>query len=469
MSISSERPLLGLTARHLEPLQTELATYLDQFASVWQRREQKENGHLYLRGLLATVPNKSVETMMLHLQGAAPGAIRNMQHFLSKGSWQDEEVLRIHWREVAQTLGDANGVLIIDDSGFPKQGNDSVGVKRQWCGQLGKRANCQVGVFLAYAGSQGATLLNRRLYLPQEWVESPKYAERRRKCGVPPDSRFQTKTELAAEMVQQQQADGQLPYRWLACDEAYGRSPEFLDQVGQSLSYFAEVEGRTRVWSTRPLTELPADSGQGRPPKRWQLVAGEPQAEAVSALVAQLPESAWSRQIIKEGSKGPIVADFLALPVVAVRQKLPGPDVWLVVRRHPESGDCKYYLSNAPADTPLATFVWLSGMRWPIETCFEDAKQELGLGDYQLRSWTGWHHHMTLCLLAHFFLVRLKINLQDEAPDLTLPQAILLLKVGLDQPHLDAAQTIEIVDYYQRRHYEAYLAHRKRRLHPDET
>ncbi|MCB0016161.1 MAG: hypothetical protein KDE09_00155 [Anaerolineales bacterium] len=198
-------------------------------------------------------------------------------------------------------------------------------------------------------------------------------------------------------------------------------------------------------------------------------MAGKPSTEVVSALVAQLPESALVTSNRQRRDQGALEAEFLALPVVAVRQKLPGPDVWLVVRRHPESGDCKYYLSNALADAPLASFIWLSGMRWPIETCFEEAKQQLGLGDYQLRSWTGWHHHMTLCLLAHFFLLRLKLNLMDEVPDLTLPQAILLLKVDLDQPHLDVAQTIEIVDDCQRRHYEAYLAHRRRRFHSDET
>jgi SRSO17 transposase len=462
-------PKINITTNHVDNLTTELTTYSNLYQQVWQRREQRENYETYLRGLMLDIPNKSVETMMLHLHGDDSKAIRNMQHFLSKGSWQDQEVLKIHWQEVAKDLGDENGVLIVDDSGFPKQGKDTVGVKRQWCGQLGKKANCQVGVFLAYASRHGATLLDRRLYLPKEWVRDPGFAQRREKCGVPPEVSFKTKPTLAGDMVMEQQHRALLPFRWLTCDEAFGRDPAFLDRVGQHLSYLAEVEPRTRVWLARPKTEIPAGSGQGRPPSRLQLAPQEPEPIAVEQVVAALPVSAWSRHTIKEGSKGPLVAEFAALRVVAVRDTLPGPDVWLVVRRDVTSGECKYFLSNAPADTPLTTFVWLSGLRWPIETCFEDGKQEIGLGDYQVRSWTGWHHHMTLCILAHFFLVRLQLRLQDEAPKLTLPQAILLLKVALGQPQVDAAKAIDIVNYYQRRHHQAYLSHRKRRSHRIET
>jgi SRSO17 transposase len=461
-------PKITLTTKNVANLQTELATYTHLFDPVWQRREQRENYATYLQGLMLDIPNKSVETMLLHLRGDDPRAIRNMQHFVSKSNWQDLEVLKIHWREVAKDLGDENGVLIVDDSGFPKQGKESVGVKRQWCGQLGKRANCQVGVFLAYASQQGSTLLDRRLYLPEEWVKEGRYAQRRQKCGVPADIAFKTKPSLASDMILQQVAQQLLPCRWLTCDEAFGRDPAFLDRVGAHLSYFAEVEPRTRAWRERPQTEVPAGAGRGRPPTRAQLVNGEPDAVSVDQIAATLPAAAWSTHTIKEGSKGPLVAEFATVPVVAVRQGLPGPNVCLVIRRHLDSGECNYYLSNAPADTALTTFVWLSGMRWPIETCFEDGKQEIGLGDYQLRSWTGWHHHMTLCILAHFFLVRLQLRLGDNAPNLTLPQAILLLKTSLDH-QVDAAKAIDIVNYYQRRHHDAYLSHRKRRSQRTET
>ena len=456
---------ITLTITDIQELETELAEYSQLYLGLFHRREQKEHYETYLQGLMSELPNKSVETMMLHLKGDDAKAIRNMQHFLSQGSWQDEPILLRHWEEVNKDLGDEDGVLIVDSSGFPKQGKKSVGVKRQWCGQLGKRANCQVGVFLSYASHHGYTLLERRLYLPREWVEDKAYEERRVECGVPQDITFKTQPTLALEMIQGIHQAHVLPFRWLTCDEAFGRDTVFLDQVGQMLFYFAEVPNNTNLWLERPQTVVPEPkSNRGRKPTRLQLAEGEAKAQSVTPIAATLTADIWSRHTIKEGSKGPIVADFACLRVVAVRDKLPGPDVWLVIRRDLTDGELKFFLSNAPRDTPLATFVWLSGMRWPVETCFEHGKQEIGLGDYQLRSWTGWHHHMTLCILAHFFLVRMQRRLKDKAPKLTLPQAILLLKTALAQPTPDATKAIDIVNYYQRRHQAAYRSHRKRRL-----
>jgi SRSO17 transposase len=462
-TIIETTPQFALTTKDIEDLPTELAQYAAIYRDLFGRREQKEHYETYLEGLMLDVPNKSVETMMLNLKGDDPNAIRSMQHFLSEGSWQDQAILQRHWQEVSHDVGDENGVLIGDGSGFPKQGAESVAVKRQWCGQLGKIANCQVGVFLGYASQHGRTLLNRRLYLPQDWVKDDSYAEQRRKCGVPEDITFKTKPALLLEMVEELHAAGSLPFRWLTCDEEFGRDTAFLDQVGNYVWYLAEVDHDTRVWLTQPQTAVPDWAGQGRQPTRERLVDGEPEAQEISGLAASLPANRWERHTIKEGSKGTLEADFAALRVVTVRDGLPGPTVWLVLRRNPGTGEIKYYLSNAPAETPLSTLVWVSGMRWPIETCFEEGKQEIGLGDYQVRSWRGWHHHMTLCILAHFFLVRLQIRLKDKAPKLTLPQAILLLKATLEQPQLDASKAIEIVSYYQRRHHAAYLSHRKRR------
>jgi SRSO17 transposase len=456
---------ITLTVKDVEELETDLAEYSQIYQDLFSRREQKEQYKIYLQGLMSTMPNKSVETMMLHLNGDDPKAIRNMQHFLGQGSWQDQAILRQHRQEVSQDLGDENGVAIVDSSGFPKQGKESVGVKRQWCGQLGKKANCQVGVFLSYASQHGYTLLDRRLYLPREWVEDKAYAERRAQCGLPSDITFKTQPTLALDMVQGLREDGTLPFRWLTCDEAFGRDTAFLDQVGEVVSYFAEVPKDTHLWLQRPQTAVPEPKpGRGRKPTRLQLVAGEPAAQPVAEIAAKLSPTKWSRHTIKEGSKGPIVADFACLRVVAVRNRLPGPDVWLILRRDLVDGELKFFLSNAPLETSLATFVWLSGMRWPVETCFEHSKQEIGLADYQVRSWTGWHHHMTLCILAHFFLVRMQLRLKDKAPKLTLPQAILLLKAALEHPKPDAVKAIEILNYYNRRHEAAYRSHRKRRL-----
>lgn len=461
--IGTEPPVLKLRAQELgKRLGPEIAAYHESYSPLFKRREQREQSLKYLEGLVSNLPNKSIESMVLHREGDNPNAVRAAQQFVSKGSWADDEILAQHWREVAQDLGCSDGVFILDGSDFPKQGTESVGVKRQWCGQLGKTANCQAGVFLAYASSQGYTLIHRRLYMPREWLHAPSHAERRTKCGVPEDLAFQTKPELGLAMLREVAQAGSLPYRWLTCDEDYGKSPAFLDQAGELVTYFAEVPKDTRVWRLRPATTVPTRAGRGRPYTKERVVPDAPDPQKVAEIAAQLPASAWSTHTVKEGTKGPIRAEFAMLPVVAVRNHLPGPDLWLVFRRSLD-GELKAFLSNAAPDTALDTFVWLSGMRWPVESCFEEAKQEIGLGDYQTRSWTGWHHHMTLCLLAHFLLVRLQLRLQDDAPDLTLPQAVLLLQSILPKPEFDAELALDIVHYRQRRNHAAYRSHRKRR------
>jgi SRSO17 transposase len=303
------------------------------------------------------------------------------------------------------------------------------------------------------------------LYLPEEWVKDEAYAERRQKCGVPKEATFQTKPELGLEMLEAVCQEGTLPGRWLTCDEAFGRSTVFLDQVADlGLWYYAEVPRDTCVWLARPVTYVPKWSGRGRKPTRLRLVAGTPDPQTALEVAASLPADHWSRQTIKEGSKGPLVADFAMLRVVAVRNDLPGPDVWLIFRRALSTGELKVYLSNAPLETPQCTLIRLSGMRWPIETSFEDGKQLVGMGDYQVRSWIGWHHHMTMCILAHFFLVRLRIRLGDKAPALTLPQVKLLLTGLLPKREFDREWVLEVLGYRQRRNHAAYLSHRKRRL-----
>lgn len=409
-------PVIELSPRDLDNLVEALREYHAIYSPLFHRREQREGAEKYLHGLLLEIPRKSIEPMVLALDGAKAKAVRTMQLFISTGAWDDDALLTRHWQEVETDLGEADGVLTLDGSDFLKQGQESVGVKRQYCGEVGKRANCQAGVYVGYASRKGYTLLDRRLYLPQEWVEDEAFAVRRRRCGVPADTTFKTKPMLGWEMIEAVHQSGALRARWVTCDEAFGRDTSLLDRLDRiGLWYLAEVPHDTQVWRHRPATAVPAWSGQGRKPTRTRVLAGEAGPEEVAQLAASLPADRWVRRTIKEGSKGPLVARFAALRVIAVREGLPGPEVWLVLRRNVLTGELKTYLSNAPADTPLATLVRLSGMRWPIETCFEDGKQYLGMGDYEVRSWRGWHHHMTLCLLAHFFLVRTQLRLKKSA------------------------------------------------------
>jgi SRSO17 transposase len=410
-------PVLDLAPHDIAALVDELHAYHAIYSPLFQRREQRVWSEKYLQGLLLALPRKSIEPMVLTLEGANPKAVRAMQQFLSEGAWDDSAILQRHWQEVETDLGDDDGVLILDGTDFPKQGRESVGVKRQYCGELGKRANCQASVFLAYASPQGYTLLDRRLYLPEEWVEDAAYAERRKACGVPDSITFTTKPMLGWTMLEAVHAAGTLRCRWVTADEAFGRDTTLLDNIAEvGLWYFTEVPHDTQVWRERPATGVPTWSGHGRKPTRTRVDAAAVPAQEVAAIAAALPPRAWARQTIKEGSKGPLGADFAALRVVAVRDSLPGAEVWLVLRRNVETGELKTYLSNAPATTPLPKLVWVSGMRWPLETSFEEGKQYLGLGDYEVRSWRGWHHHMTLCILAHFFLVRLQCHLKKRHP-----------------------------------------------------
>ena len=276
------------------------------------------------------IERKSIEPLALALEG---GNVQAMQQFIGQGQWQDDPLLHQHWHLVDETLGEADGVCIVDGSDFPKQGEHSVGVARQWCGRLGKVDNCQAGVFTAYASRKGYTLLDRRLYLPEEWFDAA-HRERWRKGGIPDETLFKTKQALALEMVQALVTEGRLRFRWVTCDEAFGRDGVFLDGVAAlGRWYFAEVPHDTQVWLARPATAVPAWAGRGRRPRKARLVPGEAAPQQVDQLAAAVPPEAWQAFLIKEGSKGPMVAEFVCQRGVAVRAGLPGPDVWLVWRR----------------------------------------------------------------------------------------------------------------------------------------
>ncbi len=251
--------------------------------------------------------------------------------------------------------------------------------------------------------------------VPAEWLTDDASAERRRPCGLPSDLTFTTKPTLAQERLAAVLKSQAVRWRWVVADEAFGGNPGFLEGVaGLGLWYCAEVPHTTRVWEERPATHIPPRRGRGRRPYRERLVEGAPEARTVVEVAAALPAKAWTRQTIKAGSQGPMVAECATLRVVAVRDAVPGPEVWLVRRRHGETGELKTSLCNAPVDTALEALGRMSGMRWPIDTCCEDGKQLLGMGDDAVRSWTGWQHHMTLVILAHFCVVRMSLRLKKK-------------------------------------------------------
>jgi len=401
-------PPFDLTPQDVAALGDDLVAYHAHFTSLFLRSEQRVWSLKYLQGLLLPIASKSAETMAL---AVSDGNVRDMQRFVGQGVWDGDALLKRHIELVAESLGDAAGVLIVDGSDFPKQGCHSAGVARQYCGALGKVANCQAGVFLAYAAPQGHTLLDRRLYLPQAWLTEA-YEDRREKCGIPKDVQFRTKPQLAWEMIQQVQSAGILPFSWVVCDEAFGDTPEFLEELERAeITYLAEVAVSTRVWLQSPRTEVVASKDPDRRPVRERVCADNAKPVRVDALAGQLPAEAWRTYQIKQGEKAPLQAQFAFVRAVAVRQKMPGPQVWVVLRRSlGDAPELKAYLSNATADVDLHELVRVSGQRWPIETCFKQAKGKLGMAEYQTRSWQGWHHHTTLVILAHHFLVLIRLK-----------------------------------------------------------
>lgn len=402
---SGQPPLINLAPRDVEALADDLLAYHSHFAPLFLREEQRQWALIYLHGQLLDLERKSIEPMAL----AHPdGNVQALQQFISLGAWDDAAVLKRHQQLVADTLGEKDsGVLIIDGCDFPKQGNQSVGVAHQWCGALGKVANCQASVVACYASRHGHTLVDRRLYLPERWF-TPAYQDRREKCGVPSDLTFRTQPELAWQLIETLHARSTLPFEWVCGDEHFGNNPVLLDRIASAkLYYLMEVPHNTLVWRERPATFVPPPSGKkGRPPQRPRLLADAPAPMRVDG-VASDSALRWRYYQIQEGAKGPLVAAFAFVRVIAVRDGLPGPEQWLVLRRSlGERPQLKTYLSNAPAATPHATLVRKSGMRWPVEASIEECKSEVGMDHYEVRGWKGWHHHMTMSLLAHHFLVR---------------------------------------------------------------
>lgn len=388
-----------MDAKELRRLRPELESFLDQYAPLFGRPEARGHARRFVQGLLLGGDRRSVENIAEAIDGCV---VRSLQQFIATAPWSADAVLGEIRRQVAGEWGDPEAVLTVDETGFPKKGTKSVGVKRQYSGTLGRTDNCQVGVFLGYHAAKGHTLLDRRLFLPEEWAAD---RPRRAAAGVPEGVIFRTKPELALAMVADAASAG-VPFRWVAGDSVYGDSPAFCQGV-RALGkwYVLDSSADARVWTAEPEVVPP-----GRKPARGRTttkpaVATKP--ARVDEVAAGLPDSAWRRVTVAEGSQGPLIYEYAEVAVWFSEQRLPsGPERLLVRRSLGQEPEVKYHRTNAPADVPLATVAAIRSKRWSIEQDFQNAKGECGLDEYETRGWVGWHHHTALSVLALWFLAR---------------------------------------------------------------
>lgn len=397
-------PPLELSEADIDALTDEFKDFHALFHGAYKRIEQIELSQCYIQGLMSPIERKSMEPIAINLMDTH--RVRSLQHFVSSGVWHTDQLAHRHKEETAKTIADPLGVLSVDSSEFAKKGKDSVGVARQYCGRLGKTENCQSGVFIGYSSPKGYALLDRRLFLPEKWFTED-YQDRWKKCKIPDGITFKTKPQLAVEMVNNICASNLFPAKWITCDTIFGNSPDFIDNLPGGLFYLAEVPSNTHVWRSRPQTHVPSYSGKGRHPTKTKLKDGEPKPEELRKI-AKDPSLKWDMAILDEGSKGPIVAKIARLRVIESRDGLPDKECWLFLRFCPDTGETKYFLSNATVDTPIDEMARVCILRWPIEQCFKEGKSKIGMGDYEHRSWEAWHRHMTFVFIAQLFLLRLR-------------------------------------------------------------
>ena len=371
------------------------------FGPLFGRRESREHSCHYLQALLVQSgerPNAE------NLSETVPVSPRAMQRFLTESPWDDDSVMGRLQEYLAPRLEHPETIWVLDGSDFPKQGRKSVGVARQYCGRLGKVANCQAGMFLAYISPLGRALADKRLYLPDSWTSDQ---GRCAAAGVPADRRrYRSKTDLALEMVERALERGHLNAGWVAADDAFGISPSFRENLAAlGMNYVLDVPAGSTVWPVEPEWTRPAYRGRGGPPKP-KLVDG--QKRTMEERSDALPEGAWREITVAQGSQGPRVYLFSAQRVRPTSRRKPGEINWAVWRRNLDGSEPCYYLSNAPEDTPLETLAYVGGSRWRIETEFETEKSDVGLDEYETRTWAGWHHHVAICLVAGAFLLSLQ-------------------------------------------------------------
>jgi SRSO17 transposase len=365
-----------------------LESFAQPFIASLPSPESRAHSRTYMAGLLSDAERKNAESIAYRYDLDR----QVIQRFLGEVAWDHDPLGDGLNRQVAAAIGRPDGVLVFDPSAFPKEGTASVGVQRQWCGRLGKVDNCQVGVYLGYVSDAGHALVDFRLYLPREWAQD---RNRRKKAGVPKGVTYQTRHELALEMLARR--GPVLPHGWVAGDDEMGRPAWFRQRLtADKERYLLAMPSNTTI---RDPEAEPPYGGHGRRPKV--------PFRGVRAWCEALPGGAWTELTVRDGEKGPLEVEIVARRVESkVGRRVVGFEETLVAVRFEDGGVVKhdYYLSNAGRDAPLSEFARVVKAAHRVEECLKRCKGEAGLGEYQVRNWLGWHHHQALSLIAAWFL-----------------------------------------------------------------
>lgn len=418
----------ALTARDVEGSIDRFVKFIEPYQKAIGLKPRREHLATFLRGLVSDLERKSVEPIAVS-QGFGR---YDLQHFVGRSQWDERPLLRHLRAEVGAELGDADGVFVVDSSGVPKSGKDSVGVARQWCGRLGKVENCQVGVYVAYSAKGSSTLVDRRLYLPKSWADDP---GRRSKVHVPKQVRFRKPWKLALEMLRNCRKE--IRGGWVAADEEFGRPKKFRDGVAAlGLRYLVEVPSNIVVRKRR-------GKGSGRPPTWHRL----------SKFVKQIPWTEWRRFKLRDSDKGPVEVRAVMLRVETRRRRTRTKQEVLLVIETLDGSKRWCFLTNASYRTPIEKLIEIAAQRNLIEQAFYLGKGAVGLDHYEVRTWQGWHHHTGCALIAQWFLVREQRRLGKKAPPLTAQLVKFLVSEAL-RPKLTKTD-IACLCIYQLRRNEA--------------
>lgn len=386
---------LEINENDIERMSEELKGFHSLFKDGFKRIEQIDLSLCYLQGLLSGLHRKTIELIALKFRNQKN--VRNLQRFMGEYKWDEEYIGNKHKEEVSKALLETGGVLSVDSSEIVKKGKESVGVSRQYCGRLGKVENCQSGVYVGYASPKGHALIDKRLFMPKVWF-SDEYEERRIKCKVPKDLVFKKKTELAAEMITEILEGGLFPSRWVTCDTIFGNSQEFLNNIPNDINYLADIPNDKTVWV------------------KTEKETGSASTSAIKVSeIAKDGNTDWKYTKLAEGSKGSVFGYVARIKVFLKEKDVAQNERWLFIRKSSNAGELKYCISNASKETSLKEMIHVSTMRWPIERSFQEGKSELGMADYEHRSWQAWHRHMTYVFLAQLFLIRIGHMLKKNA------------------------------------------------------